>query len=184
MKDLLLLEPIPGILSAESLRNVITCPKLISTLALLCLLNIAMLPPEGALHAAPISPQRTQFQNIEPTQTPRQNQRIDPGIAPAGLSSNDWVSIQTQIAAGEYRPYKHANDGFVSSNPAHGWRIHYSADGTTTLRPRDRHVQAYHLGLKLSAVGFTEPQALDRPKYVTADDFAVTYQWNDYLREW
>ena len=122
----------------------------------------------------------------QPFQEPKQalNMRVEPGEVPDGLSNGDWASIQGRIAAGKYRAYQHENDGFVSSNPAHGWRIRYAADGTTTLRPRDLQAQAYHLGLKLSAVGFTELQTLDRPEQITANDFTVTYQWNDYLREW
>jgi len=100
------------------------------------------------------------------------------------LSSSAWASIQTQIAASKYLAYQHESGGFVSSNPAHGWQIHYATDGTTTLSPRDRQAQAYQLGLTLSAVGYTEPQNLDRPEQISADNFTVTYQWNDYLREW
>lgn len=51
-----------------------------------------------------------------------------------------------------------------------------AADGATTLRPRDGEAQAYHLGLKLSAVGFGELQAVDRPQRVSADEFTVSYQ--------
>ncbi len=40
------------------------------------------------------------------------------------------------------------------------------------------------MGLKLSAVGFSELQTLHRPEQITADDFTVTYQWNDTLQEW
>ena len=69
----------------------------------------------------------------EPTQP--LSQRVEPGAVPDGLSNGDWDSIQTQIAAGKYRAYQYANDGFVSANPAHGWQIRYAADGTTTLKP-------------------------------------------------
>ena len=54
----------------------------------------------------------------EPTQA--LIQRVEPGAVPNGLSNGAWASIQGQIAAGKYRAYQHANDGFVSSNPAHG----------------------------------------------------------------
>jgi len=154
-------------------------PKLIPTLVVLCLLSVAVLTPTGALSAA--QTQRPQLQTMEQTQP--LNQRIGPGEVPDGLSKGAWASIQGQIAAAKYRAYQHENDGFVSSNPAHGWRIHYAADGTTTLRPRDRQSKAYDLGLKLSAVGFGELQSLKSPQQISADDFTVTYQWNDYLRE-
>ena len=103
---------------------------------------------------------------------------------PDCLSKDAWASIQGQIAAGTYRAYEHKNDGYVSTNPAHGWQFHFAADGTTTLRPRNHQTQAYHLGLKLNAVGFTEPQTLDRPEQISANDFTLTFQWNHYLREW
>ncbi len=112
------------------------------------------------------------------------SQRVEPGELPNGLSSSAWASIQTQIAAGKYLAFQHENGGFVSSNPAHGWQIRYATDGTTTLRPRDRQAQAYQLGLTLSAVGYAEPQTLDHPEQIFADNFTVTYQWNNYLREW
>jgi hypothetical protein len=112
------------------------------------------------------------------------SQRVEPGELPNGLSSSTWASIQSQIAAGKYLAFQHENGGFVSSNPAHGWQIRYATDGTTTLRPRDRQAQAYQLGLTLCAVGYAESQTLDRPEQIFADDFTVTYQWNDYLREW
>ena len=116
------------------------------------------------------------------SQTP--GQHVESGEVPNGLSSSAWASIQTQIAAGKYLAYQHESGGFVSSNPAHGWQIRYATDGTTTLSPRDHQAQAYQLGLTLSAVGYSEPQNLDRPEQIYADDFTVTYQWNDYLREW
>jgi hypothetical protein len=116
------------------------------------------------------------------SQTP--GQRVEPGELPNGISSSAWAGIQSQIAAGKYLANQHENGGFVSSNPAHGWQIHYATDGTTTLRPRDRQAKAYELGLTLSAVGYAEPQTLDHPEQIFADDFTVTYQWNDYLREW
>jgi hypothetical protein len=118
------------------------------------------------------------------SQTLNQSQSVKPGEAPYGLPKGAWTSIQTQIAAGRYNAHQHGNGGFVSSNPAHGWQIRYATDGSTTLKPRDRQAQAYQIGLTLSAVGYTEPQALDHPEQVSADEFTVTYQWNDYLREW
>ncbi len=155
-------------------------PKLIPTIAVLCLVSVAILTPAGALSTT--QPQRPQLQNIEPIQVP--DRRIEPGEVPDGLSNGDWATIQGRIAAGKYRAFRHEIDGYVSSNPAQGWQIRYAANGTTTLRPRDRQEQPYHLSLKLSAVGFAELQVLDRPEQISADDYNVTYQWNDTLREW
>jgi hypothetical protein len=91
---------------------------------------------------------------------------VEPDEVPDGLSNGDWASIQGQVAAAKYRANKHHNDGFVSSNSAHGWQIHYAADGTTTLRPRDHEAKAYYLGLKLSALGFAQRQTLDLPQQI------------------
>jgi hypothetical protein len=156
--------------------------KPMPSLVVLCLVSVAILTPASALATAQTPPQHAQFQDIKSTPPP--HQRIEPGEAPDGLSNRDWASIQGQIAAAKYRAFQHENNGFVSSNPTHGWQIRYAADGTTTLKPRDRHAKAWHLGLKLSAVGFKELQTLDRPEQITTDKFTVTYQWNDYLREW
>ena len=152
-------------------------PKLIPTLAVLCLafilpMSIAVLAPVVALPAA--IAQRPQLQNVESTQAP--GQHVIDGEVPDGLTKADWASIQGQIAAGKYRAYQHETNGYVSTNPVHGWQIHFGADGTTTLRPRDLQAKAYNLGLKLSAVGFSELQTLDRPEQISADDFTVTYQ--------
>ena len=147
---------------------------------MLCLVSVAALAPAGAFFDT--QAQGPQLQNIEPTQVLAG--RVEPDEIPDGLSNGNWANIRAQIAAAGYRAYNYENDGYISSNPAHGWQIHFAADGTTTLSPRDRQAQTYHLGLKLSAVGFSEPQALYRPDQISADAFTVTYQWNEYLREW
>ncbi len=109
-------------------------PRRIPTLAVLCLVSVAVLTPAGTFSST--QAQRPQLQNIEPTQTP--GWRLESGEVPNGLSNGDWTNIRAQITADRYRAQEHKNDGFVSSNPAHGWQIRYAADGTTTLRPRDR----------------------------------------------
>ena len=119
---------------------------------------------DDLVSASQIQQRHPQLQNIEPTQTP--GRRVEPGEVPDGLSNGDWASIQAQVAAGKYRASKHQNDGFVSSNPAHGWQIRYAADGTTTLRPRDHEAKAYYLGLKLSALGFAQRQTLYLPQQI------------------
>lgn len=130
------------------------------------------------------------------------SQQLKPGEVPTGLSGSDWSSIQAQITVGKYRAYQHNGDGFDFANPAHGWQIHFAPDGTTTLRSRDAQTdqtrsdqthsdqaqanqpQAYHLGFKLSAIGYGELNSLEQPQSIKADAFTVTYQWNDNLREW
>ena len=68
-------------------------PKLIQTLAILCLVSVAVLTPAGALAAT--QPQRPQLQNIEPTQAP--SRRVKPGKVPDGLSNGGWAMTQNEI---------------------------------------------------------------------------------------
>jgi len=112
------------------------------------------------------------------------SQQLSPGEVPSGLGNNEWAGIQAQIAAGKYRAYAQEDGGFASANPAHGWNIHYAADGTTTLQPRDAAAAPYQVGLRLSAVGFTKLHALHQPRQVSANGNTVTYQWTNNLREW
>ena len=85
-------------------------PELIPALAVLCLVGAAMLTPAGVLYATGSQPQRPQFQNIEPTQTLGQSQRVKPGEVPRGLSKGEWANIRKQITAGHYRAHKREND--------------------------------------------------------------------------
>jgi hypothetical protein len=136
--------------------------RLVTAFALLCFVTVALLAPAGPVQAS--------------------------GTKPEGLSSGEWAAIQAQVAARSYRAYPGGNngfgDGFVASNPSHGWRIHYAADGTTTLTPRKAEGEAYALGLRLRAVGYSDAQTLAQPQEVSASDATVTYQWNDNVREW
>jgi len=137
-------------------------PRLVKAFALLCLVMVALLTPMSGLYAS--------------------------GGKPAGLTNGEWASIQAQIAARSYRAQPNKDDGFVAFNSSHGWRIHYAADGTTMLTPRDAPVQArmqnYQLDLKLVSAGFANAEKLDRPQQVSANEATVTYAWNDNVREW
>ncbi|MEE9338386.1 MAG: FG-GAP repeat protein [Methylococcaceae bacterium] len=111
------------------------------------------------------------------------NQQLNPGEAPDGLSVSDWGSIQAQIKAGKYKTYSGKNGGFNSSNPANGWQIRYAADGTTTLSPRGHDAEDYHLGLKLSAIGYQTLESLHRPLQISSQGNTLEYHWNDTLTE-
>ncbi len=111
------------------------------------------------------------------------NQPLNPGEVPDGLSSTDWSSIQAQINTGKYKAYKSNNGSYHSSNPAHGWQIRYGSDGTTMLSPRDRDTATYHLGLKLSAIGYQTLEFLDRPQQISSQNNTLDYHWNDTLTE-
>ncbi len=108
---------------------------------------------------------------------------LNPGEIPDGLSVRDWGSIQAQVKAGKYKAYPGDNGDYYSSNPAHGWQIRYSADGTTTLNPRNRNATDYHLGLKLTAIGYETLESLQRPQHISSQDNTLEYHWNDNLTE-
>ena len=109
--------------------------------------------------------------------------KANPGEIPSGLSASDWGSIQSQMQAGKYKTYTGSNSSYHSSNPAHGWQIHYGADGTTTLTPRDRDAAAYHLSLILSAIGYNTLKSLHRPAQISSENNTLDYHWNDALTE-
>ncbi|MEE9344950.1 MAG: FG-GAP repeat protein [Methylococcales bacterium] len=111
------------------------------------------------------------------------SQQLNSGEHPDGLSTSDWGSIQTQIMAGKYKAYPGNNGSYHSSNPAHGWQIRYAVDGTTMLSPRDHDTTTYHLGLKLSAIGYGTLKSLDHPQQISSHDNTLDYHWNDILTE-
>jgi hypothetical protein len=112
-----------------------------------------------------------------------ENLQLHAGEAPEGLSVDDWEHIRARIAADEYRAYPHHEGGYTSTNPAHGWQIRFSPDGTTLLTPRNPEASQYQLGLKLEALGYGKLQTLAQPQKISAVDEIVTYQWNPFLRE-
>ncbi|MFW5443840.1 MAG: FG-GAP repeat protein [Methylococcaceae bacterium] len=109
--------------------------------------------------------------------------QIQPGEIPQGLTTHDWGNIQQQINAAKYRVHADDNGGYRASNPSQGWQIQYTADGTTTLTPRNNQTKPYHLGMKLTAIGYQNLQTLHKPQKISQKDFTVSYQWNDNLRE-
>jgi hypothetical protein len=115
------------------------------------------------------------------------NQKPNPDKTTNGLSSSDWSSIKSQVKANKYKTYSENNGSYHSSNPAHGWQIHYAVDGTTTLTPRNRNTSTYHLGLKLNAIGYKIPgqtlEPLHSPQYISSQDNTLDYHWNDILTE-
>jgi hypothetical protein len=129
----------------------------------------------------------TVFANAQMPASVEFNQQFNLSEVPDGLSASDWGSIQAQIKAGKYKAYPGDNGEFNSSNPANGWRIRYAVDGTTTLSPHDRDATIYHLGLKLSAIGYQTPdrslETLQRPQQISSHGNTLDYHWNDTLTE-
>ncbi len=112
-----------------------------------------------------------------------ENQQFRSGKTPEGLSTSNWESIQAQIKAGKYNTYPGKNGGYHSSNPAHGWQISYSVDGTTKLSPREHNSTTYHLGLKLTAIGYDRLDSLQNPKRISSQGNTLDYHWNNNLTE-
>ena len=133
---------------------------------------------------AALSPGQVAPTLAAPAPTGGQSQSIESGQTPEGLSGAEWDSIRAQIAAGKYRAYTGADGGYVSSNPAHGWRIAYGADGRTALTPRGQGGD-WSWGLQLTGYGYgaarTRP---DQPTRLTAGDHTLTYHWDANLSEW
>ncbi len=111
------------------------------------------------------------------------NQQFNPDNIPDGLSASDWDSIQAQVKAGKYKTYPGKDGNYYSSNPAHGWQIRYGVDGTTTLSPRKRDSTTYHLGLKLSAIGYDTLKTLQHPHKISRHENTLDYHWNATLTE-
>jgi hypothetical protein len=124
----------------------------------------------------------TVFAHAKLPETVGLKQSLSLGEVPDGLSTNDWKSIQAQVQAGKYKVYPD-DDSYHSSNPAHGWRIRYGADGTTTLSPHNRDTGAYHLGLKLNAIGYQTLKILQHPQHISSENNTLNYHWNNNLIE-
>jgi hypothetical protein len=78
-----------------------------------------MLTRAGVECATNKQPQHPRFQNIEPTQSPGQGQRVNPGEVPGGLSKNEWTSIRKQA-------YIKASN--TESGDLLGWSVAVSGD--------------------------------------------------------
>ncbi len=119
------------------------------------------------------------------------HQSIKSGQVPEGISTDGWGSIQAQIKAGKYKTYVDEKAGYHTSNPAHGWQIHYGAQGATTLSPRAQDAEAYHLGLTLKAIGYTAANqtltptltVMQAPQTISHDGNILEYYWTDTLTE-
>ncbi len=113
--------------------------------------------------------------------TPRQ---VDPGQTPAGLTTAEWRGIESQITADRYRPRADEAGGYLSANLAHGWRIGYGADGTTTLAGNGD----WAWGLRLTGYGYQDQSGFQNltgvTPILTAAKATLTYQWDANISEW
>ena len=100
---------------------------------------------------------------------------------PAGLTTADWHAVRRLIAPSGYHPVA-AADGFNAVNPRQGWYISFAPNGSVGLQP-DQSV-AWRWGLRLTAIGYSAPQALTHPTHLSASGPEVHYTWSDELTEW
>lgn len=103
---------------------------------------------------------------------------------PEGLRGAQWADIQRQIEAPKYLA-RGSRAGYEAHNPRQGFHIQYRRDGQTLIGPRDRASGAYHIGLKLAAIGYGDRlTALKSPESIASPHAArVVYRWNAALRE-
>ncbi|MFW5444007.1 MAG: FG-GAP repeat protein, partial [Methylococcaceae bacterium] len=120
---------------------------------------------------------------LSPAILAKTQKQIQLDETPQGLSTYEWGGIQQQINTGQYRAHSDTKGGYRASNLAQGWHIHYAAEGTTTLTPRNNQAKPYHLGMKLSAIGYQTLQLLHKPQQISQQDFTISYQWNANVRE-
>ena len=111
------------------------------------------------------------------------NQPLNPGEIPKGLSANDWSSIQAQVKAGKYNTYADDGNSYHSSNPAHGCRFVMLRMAPLHSAHRNHDATAYHLGLKLNAIGYQTLKTLHRPQHISSENNTLNYHWNDNLIE-
>ena len=82
------------------------------------------------------------------------SQQLKSGQIPESLSSAKWQSIQAQIEQKKYQAYLTDIGGYKSTNLAMGWQIDYGRDGTTTLKPKDKNAEPYHIAVRLNSVSY------------------------------
>ncbi|MGH8474814.1 MAG: FG-GAP repeat protein [Methylococcales bacterium] len=104
---------------------------------------------------------------------------------PEGLRGAQWADIQRQIEAPKYLA-RGSRAGYEAHNPRQGFHIQYRRDGQTLIGPRDLGLGAYHIGLKLAAIGYGDRlTSLIAPESIASQGAArVDYRWNAALREW
>ena len=109
-------------------------------------------------------------------------------VLPEGLSAQDWVQIEQQIQAQRFavQPSEDFDQGWQSSNPAHGFGVVYQPDGQTVLTmPGANHGSDHQIALRLEGYGYGDDLiGIDTAPSLSANGNTVTYQWKPGLREW
>jgi hypothetical protein len=103
---------------------------------------------------------------------------------PAGVSGEEWSSIQQQIEAERYRITESDRPGtlFRADNPTQRFTAHFGAEDLV-ITPRGRAEPAWKLGLRLTAWG--TPTDLEQVEfaYATAENNRIQYRRGP-LTEW
>lgn len=125
----------------------------------------------------------------------KSTEHIHTGKIPDGVSEFEWNNIQSQIQANQYKAYGDQDSGFKSSNPANGWHIDYSTDGTTTLSPYKKSTDHdYHISLRLNAIFYqnnnsntdnkADKRMFDQPLSLNYENNRLNFHWNDHIIEY
>ncbi len=101
-------------------------------------------------------------------------------VPPAGLSTTDWAAIQAQLPTNTPYQARPVADGWQAQNPAHGFRLHFARDGSTTVQSGPARIR-----LRLQGVGYGQNLApVQKPEAQQARGGRVDIRWNGQLREW
>ena len=128
-------------------------------------------------------------ENINPTNLSI-SQEVKQGKTPDGIDDCSWACIQEQIRMGKYKVFANENCGYNTANTRFGFHITYQEDGTTQLKPYEKSGSDYHIGMRLTGIGYGELQSLDQPQALHAENIdlaagsKLTYQWNEQVIEW
>jgi uncharacterized repeat protein (TIGR01451 family) len=109
---------------------------------------------------------------------------VESGPSPFSLPADTWAGIKAQLRKDRYRAHARDDGSFVSSNPAHGWRINYEKDGTTMLRPAGQEHEPYYIAFRLNSVGYGNGEAVQFPLRISNDDERLSYHWSDNVTEY
>ncbi|MCX7553686.1 FG-GAP repeat protein [Marinicella sp. S1101] len=95
---------------------------------------------------------------------------------PKGVSSEQWQSIQKQIAASKYHPQPLENGFYTALNAAQGWQVKHAPDGMTTIK--NKHIR---IGMKLNSIG---SQQINGKPEIEIKDNNLYYHHSPTIKEW
>ena len=109
------------------------------------------------------------------------SKQLQSGEIPQGLTDNEWINIQAQIAAKHYQNHLQQDGSIKATNTAHNWQLQYQPTGITSLTPKDN--EDYSIDIKLTGLGYQQIKPLTTPLQISHKDNTATYQWTAELKE-